>query len=276
MSTTPPRSLAQPNQLPFKTPQRASHLSLGGPQSTPGSRGSAAVKNLEGDTGRVEGYDRGDYDDYITEDLESRVFVDFEVFLHSALHVPRDWETKWGPAIEAVKADEGFIGHHKAYRKLCEASTTLEKLYYEPLVASADAILRVVSPSKFDGISGTPQYYRVSRNDKLRGGVMNKAHLSPDLVVLHNDCQLPRSSKKGEPGDSKPEDSRAVDSEAVDNTSEDSKPEAKESVVSPLNWANALHALEVKAYDTAICDGGCIPRLIVNGKHVPSSHRGGC
>jgi hypothetical protein len=110
---------------------------------------------------------------------------------------------------------------------------------------------------------------------------MNKAHLSPDLVVLHNDCQLPRSSKKGEPGDSKPEDSEAVDNKAEDSKAEgskaeDSKPKGRKSVISPLNWANALHALEVKAYDTAICDGESIPKLIVNGKHVPSSHHGGC
>jgi len=48
------------------------------------------------------------YDDCIHEDLTSRVFVDFEVFIKRFLHAPDDWKTLWGPAIDAVKVDSAF------------------------------------------------------------------------------------------------------------------------------------------------------------------------
>ena len=242
MSTTPPPSLAEPKPS-FKTPKRDTSFVYDGQQQTPISQGTSARKRQEGDTDRVEGYKRDDYDDYIREDLKSRVFVDFEVFLKSVLHVPHNWKTLWGPAIEAVKADEDFIEYHKEYCKRCAVRGSPEKPFYEPLMKTANATLHVVSTSTFEGISGNPQYYHVNDPKKLRGGVINRADLSPDLVVLHKDCQTMKDCPT--PNDFQPPED--------------------------LHWANALHILEVKPYNGAICDGEHIPRLIIDGKHISSS-----
>ena len=261
MSTTPPHSLAEPNQPPPETPKRSSSAARSVPKNTPSNRGSAARMKQEGDTDRVEGYKRGDYDDYIREDLNSRVFVDFEVFLKSVLHVPHDWKTLWGPAIEAVKADEKFISHHKQYADLCGDDSTLERSFYTPLMKTADAVLDVVSQSKFEGISGIPQRYHVNDPKRLRGGVINWTNLSPDLVVLHKDCSHSE--------DNKAKGTEPKDTEDSDTKFKSPKPSGR------FHWANALHILEVKPYDSAICDGTTIPRLIVDGKHASSYLRGG-
>jgi hypothetical protein len=197
----------------------------------------------EGDTDRVEGYKRNDYDSYISEDLKNRVFVDFETFLQAALHVPRDWRTLWGPAIEAVKANEEFRKGKTEYCERCDKGGFTEKPFYKPLMETANAVLDVVSASEFDGISGTPQYYHVNDRGKLQGGVINNSDLSPDLVVLHKRCQA--TEERQTTGELRP---------------------PKE-----IHWANALHVLEVKSHNTAICDGKRIPRLIIDSKHVSSS-----
>ena len=182
----------------------------------------------EGDTDRIDKYDCADYEGYIREDLTSRVFVDFEVFMKSVLHVPDDWETRWERAIEEVKADPEFNEHHTTYCGVCNQAGTREDLLYPPLMNTANAVLGVLSRSGFDGIpSGPRQYYHINDPHRLKGGVMNKNHLSPDLVLLHQ--------------------SRA-------------RPEG------PLHWANPLHVLEVKPYDNALCDGKNMPRLVVDGK----------
>ena len=76
--------------------------------------GSRARKGKEDDTDSVEECEHEEYDN-VYEDLSNRVFVDFDVFLLSVLHVPRDWKTLWGPAIEAVKADQEFSTCHRKY-----------------------------------------------------------------------------------------------------------------------------------------------------------------
>ena len=270
MSTTPPHYLAQPNQPPPETPKRSRSAARSVPNNTPSNHGSAARMKQEGNTDRVDGYKRSDYDDYIREDLNSRVFVDFEVFLKSVLHVPHDWKTLWGPAIEAVKADGEFTGHHKQYCDLCGDNRTVEESFYNPLMETANSVIDVLSRNEFKDISGSPQRYHVNHPKRLRGSVMNRSNLSPDLVVLHKDCPAPEKSKIKDP---KAKDSKAENSKAKSIKHEGTNPKgAKPS--DRLHWANALHILEVKPYDSAICDGLNIPRLIVDGKCGLSS-RGG-
>ncbi|KAF9642500.1 hypothetical protein BDM02DRAFT_3273448 [Thelephora ganbajun] len=231
-SSLPPPTLPAP-----KTPQRRR-----GPATvvglTPLSRGSSVRQRQEGDTDRVDRYDRGDYEEYVREDLNCRVFVDYEVFMKDVLHVPDDWRTEWGRAIEAVKADAKFNEHHERYCDLCEEAGTLEKHFYPPLMETANAVLDVVSRSYFKKIPpGKRQYYHVNDPNHLKGGVMNKNSLSPDLVLLHKNRPDPRTSR-----------SRS------------------------LHWANPLHVLEVKPYDNALCDGKNMPRLVVDGVDPIQNH----
>ena len=237
-SPTKPRVHSSlPPSLPVpKTPQhRRDPTTVIG--LTPLSRGSSVRQRQEGDTDRVDGYDCHDYEDYIREDLSCRVFVDFGVFMKYVLHVPDDWQTRWKPAIDAVKANKRFDKYHKTYCKLCERNGTLEKDFYQPLMETANAILSVVtSKTSFNGIpSKKRQYYHINNPNHVKGGVMNKKGLSPDLVLLHKDRPLPGADTS-------------------------------------LHWANPLHVLEVKPYDSAICDGRNMPRLVVDGERVMDSH----
>lgn len=245
MSTTTPSKKPKvhsslPPTLPVpKTPQHRR-----GPTTvvglTPPSRGSSVRQRQGGDIDRIDKYDRHDYEDYIREDLNCRVFVDFEVFMKYVLHVPDDWGTRWRRAINAVKADAEFNENHEKYCKLCEKEGTLEKDFYPPLVDTANAVLKVVSQPRFKRIPpGTPQYYHINHPHHIKGGVMNKRNLSPDLVLLHKNRPHPAS-----PG-----------------------------AVKSLHWANPLHVLEVKPYDNALCDGRNMPRLIVGGKRATGSLR---
>ena len=249
MSATPPphsfpqsggpdevRSIFPPIPPEPRTPQRPRHTSYALPGSTPLARGSAARKNQEGNTDRTEKFTRADYDEHIREDLGSRVFVDFEVFLKNVLHVPDDWRDQWKSAIDAVKEDQNFIKHHNDYCNRCNDFNSVERAFYEPLIETANAVLAVVTDSnnKFDNISSNvPQRYHVNDPDKLRGGIFNKAHLSPDVIALHESC---------------------------------GRAEGEE-----LHWANPLHVLEVKPFDNALCDGTTIPRLVVDGEHLKIS-----
>lgn len=144
----------------------------------------------EGDTNRVKKPNRVDYDNYISEHLKSRVFVDFEVLIKHILQVPDDWRTRWGPAIEAVKMDLEFQKHHEEYLEQCDKASAHEKSLYGPLTNTANAVLDVLSRSTFDGISPkTPQCYRINDQKRLRGGVFSKSSISPDIVLLHKDLQ---------------------------------------------------------------------------------------
>jgi len=216
----PPSTQTQP-----KTPKRKPGAAGSVPNSTPLSRGSSILQR-DSDTDRVESYGRDDYDEYICEGLKSRVFVDFEVFMQSVLHVPKDWGTEWKFVMEAVGADPEFQKHHKEYFECCDGAVTREELFYKPLAKMANAVLDVWS--RLGGTdSGIPHTYRANCTRKLQGGIFNKANLSPNLVVLHKDCD-PKSNN--------------------------------------LHWANALHVLEVKPYGNVICDGGDMPRLIAGGE----------
>ena len=198
---------------------------------TPPSRGTAARQGQEGGTNGFDACNRADYEEYIREDLNSRVFVDFEVFLKTVLHVPEDWKTKWKPAIDAVKVDARFKENHETYCELCEKGGTLEEDFYPSLMGMANAALSVLSRTPFEGIPAERrQYYHVNNPDVLKGGVMKKHGLSPDLILLHKD----------RPGD------------------EEQVP----------HWANPLHILEVKPFDNALCEGKYMPRLVVDGEHT--------
>jgi len=115
--------------------------------------------------------DREEYDDeeHVRKYLRRRVFVDYEVFMKYVLHVPEDWETKWRPALDAVKADANFKKYYENYCGLCGGNGALEqKNSYPPLVETANAVLDVVSRSNFNNIlSETRRCYRVG------GGVMD-------------------------------------------------------------------------------------------------------
>jgi len=151
--------------------------------------------------------------------------------MKSVLHVPEDWDTQWDSVVEAVKANTKFQRYHTEYFECCDGSTTREELFYKPLEKMANAVLDVWS--ELGGTdSGIPQTYHVNSTRKLQGGIFNKANLSPDLVVLHKDYKT------------KPNN---------------------------FHWANALHVLEVKPYGNAICDGGEMPRLIIDGEQTTSS-----
>ena len=94
-----------------------------------------------------------DYGDCIREDLRSRVFVDFEVFMKHVLHVPDGWRTTWEPMIEAVKADLDFKRHHEEYCNHCNKLGSQEKTFYGPLMDAANTVLEVVSRPTFGSIS---------------------------------------------------------------------------------------------------------------------------
>jgi len=110
-----------------------------------------------------EGYDEYDreeeegdceeYEEHVREDLRHRVFVDYDVFMKYVLHVPEDWETKWRPALDVVKADANFKKYYENYCGLCGGNGALEqKNFYAPLMEMANAVLDVVSRSDFDNI----------------------------------------------------------------------------------------------------------------------------
>jgi len=221
-------SLPSSTQTRPKTPERNRSTPRPVPDTTPLSLGSSMRQRQEGNTDRVDGYNRNDYQEYVREDLKGRVFVDFDVFTECVLHVPKDWETEWGPDIDAVEANPEFWEHHKEYFEYCDGSAPREELLYKPLANMANAVLDVWSKLGRTN-PGILHTYHVNNTRKLQGGIFNKANLSPDLVVLHKDCN-PKSNS--------------------------------------LHWANALHVLEVKPYGNAICDGGDMPRLIVNGEQV--------
>ena len=243
MSTpSPPQthaSLPHHNFTAPKTPPRKRDpVTVSG--LTPVSRGAAVRKGQEGDPDRVDKYDRADYEDYIREDLGCRVFVDYEVFMKQVLHVPEKWRTMWGRAIKAITADEEFKRHYKKYCDMCKEGMTPEKAFYSPLMETANAVLEVVSRSKFKHIpSEKRRYYCVTDVTHLKGGVMDRRGLCPDIVLMHKN-RTPPSNPKDE----------------------------------FVYWATPLHVLEVKPYDNALCDGANIPHLIVDGEHERWGFRG--
>ena len=178
-------SPAKPDQFRSETPGNDFSAARDPPSSTPSDYGSRARKGKEDDTDSVEECEHEEYDN-VYEDLSNRVFVDFDVFLLSVLHVPRDWKTLWGPAIEAVKADQVFSTCHRKYCQQCEEDGSSQQSFSEPLIKTTNAIIDVVFTAKFGGISGISH---VKNPRKLPSSTINGANLSVDPAVLHNDRQ---------------------------------------------------------------------------------------
>lgn len=119
-----------------------------------------------------------------------------------------DLRTAWGPAVEAVEADFKNTKH-------CNGYGPHEKILYGPLMNAKNAALNVLSRSMLDSSSPKiAQYYRANDPKKHQGGMFNKFHIPPDLVVIHKGCRP-----------SKEED---------------------------LRWSNPLYILEVKPYDSPL------------------------
>ena len=109
--------------------------------------------------------------------------------MKSVLHVPDNWKKGWRSGIEAVKQDQEFSRHHAEYCRLCDKHGSHEEVFYEPLMKIANRVFEVLAQSELINNSGIPQRYHVSNTKVLRGGVMSKAGLRPDLVVLHEGCK---------------------------------------------------------------------------------------
>ena len=177
-SSLPP---VQP-QPETKTPERKSGASRPTPNITPPSRGSSVHQSQESDTDWAEEFNWADYDDYIYEDFKSRVFVDFEVFMEHVLHVPDDWRTVWGPAIEAVKADSDFKSHHTEYCNNRDESGSRET-FYGPLMTSVNAVQEVASRFMFGDISPEISYPHYILGDYPYKSALCEGMNMPRLIV---------------------------------------------------------------------------------------------
>ena len=183
LSVEPDEARLSPTIQPeFKTPERKRGASHAVPDLIPLSLGSSTCQSQESETDRVERFHRADYDGYIREDLRSRVFVDFEVFMKYVLHVPDDWKTAWGPAIEAVKADPDFKRHHEEYCKQCNKFDFEKESFYAPLMNTTNAVLGVLSRSAFDGIS--PKISQHCHVNKFQPSEKEDLHWANPLHIL--------------------------------------------------------------------------------------------
>lgn len=235
-------SLPVSTQPTLKTPERTRTATRSVPCITPIAVGTSMRRRQESNSDRVEKYDRNDYRQYLVEDFERhRVFVDIEVFMKHVLHVPDDWKTKWGPTIERIKVNGPFSALHMEYCAECDIHGTQEKNFYRPLMGMGNAILDVASKSPPEEFARPRirQRYLINDPNKIFGGIMNEANLTPDLVAVHNDSLLhllPEERRTGFLNGSN------------------------------LTWAQPLQVLEVKPFDSALIDGSFMPRLKVNGK----------
>ena len=152
----------------------------------PTARETTVRHKQEDDADRFDGHNHEEYQEYTLEDLGQQVFIDFEVFLKRALHVPENWREEWGPVIETVKASEEFNTLHKEYCDLCDKVGGHEADFYKPLTQLVNSIFDIAISSCPEGKTlQKRQYYHV--DNPMMG-------LSPDLVLLDKD-QVPLYSK---------------------------------------------------------------------------------
>ena len=152
------------------------------------------------------------YDDYVLQDLNSRVFIDFDVFIKTTLRVPDDWRTRWGPAIDAVKADAKFNEYHEKYCGLCEEGGTLEEDFNTYFMETANAVIEVLSQSDFEDIPlRERQRFRDGHSINLLPGMclvfpkspeesenpLHTVHVSPHGNVLCDGRNMPRMLTNG-------------------------------------------------------------------------------
>jgi len=146
-----PLSSSPPSEPRLTTPGRECPAHSAQANATPPSLGSSICQ--EDETDQAEGYHSADYERYIREDLHGRVFVEFEVFMQHVLHVPDNWKSEWGSAIEAARADPDFKRSLEEYCEPCVDSNSDEESFYDPLTDAVNAVLAVVSRETFEGIS---------------------------------------------------------------------------------------------------------------------------
>ena len=184
MSTTPSSSSlppAKPDQFRSKTPGRDRSAACDTPGSTLSDCGLSTPKVQEDDPDSVEEHNGEGYDN-VYQDLNSRVIVDFEVFLQSVLYVPRDWKTLWGPATEAVKADQEFTTRHGEYCRRCEEYGSSRQSFSDRFTKTANAIIDVVSTSKFDDISGKANDLHILEGKPYNGAICNGKHMTRLII----------------------------------------------------------------------------------------------
>lgn len=231
-------------QLRFDLSKHNSHRAVhSAPVLTPTAKGSYIRQKQELDTDRSGKYDSDDYEEFIAQDFEHhRVFVGMDDFMKHVLHVPDDWKTQWGPAIQEVRRDSLFNTCHQRYSTACDDRGINEVDLYGPLVGMINAILEATCKSTVEVVKPkTSQRY--TRNDpkKLHHGVLNEAGLSPDVIALQEDLY------------------HKLGPEEIKNGKLDT---------SFLTWAHPLQVLEVKHVDNVLVDGSHMPRLKVNGMSV--------
>jgi hypothetical protein len=97
-------------------------------------------------------YSNSDHYEYFHRDLNSRVFIDIEVFMKTILRAHEDWKIRWGPTIGAVKTNQNFKTYYEAYCRKCEEGGIPEKQFYELFAKATSAVI--------DAIPGNPQPQR--------------------------------------------------------------------------------------------------------------------
>ena len=229
---SPPPVDLQPQ---LSTPQKSRTFASSLLDITPLSKGS----DLETEADCAGKYDSADYVQSITQDfINHRVFISIEDFMKNVLHVPDDWESEWNPTILKIKGDDDFDYCWRKYCDQCDDSGVSEESFYELLVEMVNTVLELAEHSESTKPQ-TPQRYIRNDPKKLFCGVLNEAHLSPDVATIHRDLLTYLEPSEGVSG----------------------------KLTEPyLTWAHPLHVLEVKHFDNALIDGSRLPRLKAEGK----------
>ncbi len=107
-------------------------------------------------------YDRKDYDNFIREDLATRVFIPSDDFLRVILHLPGDWrqDSSISALIRKVKDDEQWMSLWKVYK--LKRGQTDEILLHHPHNSLCNRALDLItsdSPSATDN-----NFYRQAPN----------------------------------------------------------------------------------------------------------------
>ncbi|KAK0204450.1 hypothetical protein DFS33DRAFT_656915 [Desarmillaria ectypa] len=142
------------------------------PETTPYNFGAASHRAFH------MKYERKDYDNFVKEDLATRVFIPSDDFLHVILHLPRDWrqDLTISALIQKVKADKQWKELWKAYKIQC-SNPDETKLYHphNSLCNRALDLIKNECPSE-------PEigFYR-QHPKRVKG---TNAELCPDTITL--------------------------------------------------------------------------------------------
>ncbi|KAK0218288.1 hypothetical protein EDD85DRAFT_867011 [Armillaria nabsnona] len=142
------------------------------PKTTPYNLGAASHRAFH-----IK-YDRKDYDNFIREDLATRVFIPSDDFLRVILHLPGDWRTDptITALIEKVKSDEQWKKFWADYAAQCGQKD--ESMLYHPHSSLCNRALDLIkSDSPLEPDIG---FYR--QDPKVVKGT--NANLSPDVITL--------------------------------------------------------------------------------------------